>query len=97
MMSKLPIKAVKQLANDYQMSQVIVFGWDGERTHVATYGKSVEDCDQAARGANAIKRGWEWPEDTIAEPSRVKALREKIKRLKQELSSLTGTSSTGFK
>lgn len=96
-MSKLPITAVKQLAEEHGMSQVIVFGWDGELTHVATYGKTIEDCDVAARGANLIKKGWQWPEQLLAEPSRVKALRAEIKRLKQELASLTGTGFTGFK
>lgn len=96
-MSRLPITAVKQLADEYGMSQVIVFGWDGELTHVATYGKSVEDCDVAARGANAIKRNWNWPEQLMSEPSRVKALRAEIKALKQELAALTGTGDRGFK
>jgi transposase-like protein len=96
-MSRLPITAVKQLATEHDLSQVIVFGWDGEQTHVATYGKSVEDCDQAARGANAIKHKWKWPEETMAEPSRVKALRAEIKQLKEQLAQLTGTSFTGFK
>lgn len=96
-MSRLPITAVKQLADEYDMSQVIVFGWDGEQTHIATYGKSVEDCDVAARGANSIKQRWNWPEQLLAEPSRVKALRAEIKQLKQQLATLTGTADVGFR
>jgi uncharacterized small protein (DUF1192 family) len=95
--SAIPIKDVKELSQKHGLSQVIVFGWDGEQTHVATYGESVDDCEKAARGANLIKQGWKWPEELLTEPSRVQALRAEIKRLKQELSSLTGTASTGFK
>jgi hypothetical protein len=80
---KISIKHLKQLAEDTGQQQLIAFGWDGKQTNVATYGKTIEDCAQAAAGANKIKQGWGWPEDTITEPSRVKALQQQIKQLEQ--------------
>lgn len=82
---KIPVKAVEGLAGQFKLSQVIVFGWDGKQTHVATYGKTVEDCAQAAAGANKIKQGWGWPESTLVEPPRVQALQKRITELEAEV------------
>jgi hypothetical protein len=84
----IPVKAAKALAEEHKLSQVIVFAWDGKQTHVVTYGKTVEDCAQAAAGANKIKQGWGWPESTLAEPPRVQALLDRIAELEREVENL---------
>lgn len=90
---KIPVKAAKAFAQDNGLQQVIIFGWDGTSTHVVTYGDTVEACAIAAEGANRIKKGWDWPEKLLAEPSRVKKLQDKIKELEKKVSSLTSENS----
>ena len=64
--------------------QVILLAWDGTRSHVVTYGKTVEDCAQAAAGGNMLKQRWGWPECND-QPSRVKKLQAEIEDLKARL------------
>jgi hypothetical protein len=85
MPARIPIKAAKDVANIYKCRQVILMAWDGERTHCVTYGKTVEDCDQAARGGNRIKVALGWPESLMDEPSRVKKLKERIASLEAQI------------
>ena len=84
----IPVLEAREIAHTCGMRQVIIFGWDGEQTHVTTYGKSDVDSAQAAAGANMIKRGWEWPTDTIVEGAKVQALYNRIAELEQELADL---------
>jgi hypothetical protein len=70
------------------LQQVIIVAWDGERTHVVTYGKSVEDCDQAALGGDKIKKALGWPEALMnALPSRVRVLKNRVAELEAKLRS----------
>lgn len=85
----IPVEVAKNIAEEHACRQVILFAWDGNETHVVTYGQSVEDCDQAATGANVIKKGWGWPESTLTTPSRVKALEQRIKDLEAALAKAT--------
>lgn len=88
MAKRIPIKSVKQFAKDHQCKQVIVAAWDGRRTHIATYGETVEDCDQAAQGGNKIKEALGWPKDLSAEPSRVRVLQAENRAARQRIGSL---------
>jgi len=86
-MKKIAVKDLKEIANKTGCTQLIAVGWDGVEniTHVATYGKSLEDCDRAAQGGNYIKRMLlKWPEsDCNAEPNRVKRLKKELEELKR--------------
>jgi|ERR1017187_854111 hypothetical protein len=62
MPQRLPIKAARNIGKEYDCKQVIVIAWDGELTHIVTWGKTIYDCDQAARGGNKLKEKWGWPE-----------------------------------
>jgi uncharacterized protein YuzE len=78
-------KQAKDIAQEYNLKQVILCAWDGERTHIVTYGKTLEDCDQAAQGGNKIKKFLGWSEELCeAEPSRVKKLKKEIEQLKKQ-------------
>lgn len=81
MPKRIPISAAKAVATEQGCSQVIICAWDGRRTHVVTYGASVEDCDQAAQGGDRIKAALGWPEHLKATPSRVKALQRQVEEL----------------
>jgi hypothetical protein len=63
MPKRIPIKAAKTIAKEYDCRQVILVAWDGERTHVVTYGQTLDECEQAALGGNMVKRALGFPEE----------------------------------
>jgi hypothetical protein len=75
---RLPIARAKEIAERHDLDQVILVAWskkDG-RTHVVTYGRSLEDSAQAAEGGNRVKRALGWPETLCnAVPARVRRAR----------------------
>lgn len=84
---RIPIACAKRIAHEHGQKQVIIvtFGDDGV-THVVTYGRSIEDCDQAALGGNCVKRALGWPDELCcAVPSRVKKLRDELRRCQDAL------------
>ena len=85
MPKRIPVSAAKKFCNENVCRQVIILAWDGELTHVLTYGKTVEDCDLAAQAGNRLKKGLGWPESLNAEPSRVKRLKARIAELEAQL------------
>lgn len=85
MPKRIPIAAARRFAREHNLRQVIVVAWDGELSHVVTYGKTVEDCDQAALGGNKVKTALGWPESLHAEPSRVRKLKARIAELEHQL------------
>jgi hypothetical protein len=46
---RIPISTAKTVAEKHALRQVLLIGWDGERVHVVTYGKTKEDCALAAK------------------------------------------------
>ncbi|SIO37222.1 hypothetical protein SAMN05444166_4175 [Singulisphaera sp. GP187] len=91
MPNRIPILAASDIAKAHGCSQVIVLAWDGKKTHVVTYGESVEDCDQAAQGGNRVKVALGWPESLCnEEPSRVKKLKDENYDLKVKIKELEG-------
>ncbi len=82
---RLPIKALKELANKFGYSVVVVYAWDAEKKmqHIATWGRTIKLCDQAAQWGNMMKDALGWPESLHAEPDRVKKLQERIKELEK--------------
>ena len=74
---RVPIQAAKDVAHKYGLTHAILVGWDGKRTHVVTYGKTLEQCEQAAIGGNKIKRWLGFPEEMCnAVPARAKRKRK---------------------
>jgi hypothetical protein len=49
MPKRIPITTAKAVAEKHDLSQVLLIGWDGERVHVVTYGKTKADCEAVAR------------------------------------------------
>ena len=81
-MKSIPISAAKKIATEFKQRQVILVCWDGDLTHVVTYGKTIEECDQAALGGDRVKAALGWPESLNTVPSRVTALKKEIEDLK---------------
>lgn len=86
MPDRIPISAARTIAGDHGCRQVIIVAWDGKKTHVVTYGKTVKECEQAASGGNFVKKALGWPESLCnSEPSRVAKLKSRIKELEAQL------------
>jgi hypothetical protein len=89
MPKRIPIKAAKDVAKQYDCRQVIIMAWDGKLSHVVTYGVSKVDCEQAAMGGNLMKKTMGWPDNLCAtEASRVTKLVNDIKSLQLEIAQL---------
>lgn len=58
----IPIKAAQAIAKAFDKDQVIIVTWDKAygKVHVTTYGKTIDECVQAAEGGNRIKRALGW-------------------------------------
>ena len=82
---KIPIKVLRIIADNLKLTHVVVFAWDGKNQHVATYGKTIEACSQAADFGNRMKDQLGWPESLHAQPARVRKLQSRIKELEQQL------------
>ena len=49
MPKRIPILAAENIADKYNLKQVILIGWDGDLVHIVTYGKTKADCKAAAK------------------------------------------------
>ena len=49
MPKRIPISTAKAVAEKHRLKQCLLIGWDGERTHVVTYGVTKADCEAAAK------------------------------------------------
>jgi hypothetical protein len=88
---RIPIRDAKIIADANGCTQVIIAAWDGKNTHIVTYGKTVEDCAQAAAGGNLIKKTLGWPKDLNAEPKRVQKLLDRIAELEAKITDIGTT------
>jgi hypothetical protein len=61
----IPIERAREIAETFDKDQVIIVTWDKAhgRTHVTTFGKTVDECEQAAQGGNRVKQALGWPEE----------------------------------
>lgn len=87
-MANIAIDKIEQLAREYHLAQIIVFGFDGVTTNVATWGDTLQNASMAAFGANEIKKSWGWPENTQVESAKVKRLIDENLQLREELAKL---------
>lgn len=74
MPTRIPVSAARGFSLAHNCTQIIILAWDGTLTHCVTWGKSVEDCAQAALGGNKLKEALGWPKHLQQEPPRVKSL-----------------------
>jgi hypothetical protein len=81
----IPVLAAEDICKAYGCSQAIVLAFDGERTHVVTYGTTAEDAAMAAAGGNTLKQAMNWPAEFQAKSAKVKALKDRIAALEAEL------------
>ena len=82
---KIPIQNVEAFAVVNGLTQLVVFGYDGSESHIATWAADVSASDTLADAANSLKAALRWPEITQVESAKVLELRAEIARLKAEL------------
>ena len=84
---RLPVKVLREIANKYDYSVVVVYAYDddGKISHIATWGRTIKLCDQAAQWGNMVKDALGWPESLHTTPNRIKKLQERIKQLEEEI------------
>jgi hypothetical protein len=60
---RIPISDAKAIGINHGYTQVIITAFDKNTgiTSVCTWGKSLEDCVQAAQGGNFVKKALGWP------------------------------------
>lgn len=79
----IPWQEAKAIADEYQQDMVVIVTYDieGQRTHVITYGKSIEASDYAAAGGDFVKKALGWPESVCNNlPPRVQKLADAIEQ-----------------
>ncbi len=81
----IPIKALEELSKKYGYDHIICFATKGKTQYVATYGRTIEECDQAAQFGDKMKDMLGWPESLHAAPSRVRQLQKRVKELEAQL------------
>jgi len=73
MSKRIAIQEAKNISKKYDLSQVIIVAWDKKEkvTHVVTYGQSYQDCVDACKGGNFVKKALGWPDEQCqAKPAR---------------------------
>lgn len=92
-MKPIPIKSAKEISKEFEVPEVVIFGYDPQtgKQHVTTYGKTIDQCKDAARAGNYLKKALGWPAELCnAEPSRAKKQQDELTRLRAEVERLRG-------
>jgi len=77
----IPVSDLKDMATRLGLTHVIVLAFDDDSNmqYVATYGRTLEQCSEAADWGNRLKDELGWPESLHAQPARVQQLQEEIR------------------
>jgi len=86
-LNSIPVSTLQALAETLQLRQVILVAWDGDTTHVVTYGGTAEDSANAAAGGNRVKTMLDWPASLQSESPKVAALEKELADLKAKMES----------
>lgn len=78
-MPRIPVKDLAEVAKRHRGKLAVLVIYDGDSTHVVSWGDTVHNCDRAAQLSEHLKKAMGWPEklwSTI--PSRVAKLHRLI-------------------
>lgn len=84
MSENISISDLRAIAEKNGYDHIICFATKGRKEFVATYGATIEQCDQAAQFGDKLKDGLGWPESLHALPSRVKKLLSRAEKAEAE-------------
>ena len=74
-MKRIPIAIAKEISKKYEYPEIVIFAYDPDsgQQHITTYGESVEQCEDAAKAGNYLKKRLGWPDELCnAKPRRSK-------------------------
>jgi hypothetical protein len=74
-MKCIPISEAKRISQIFDAPEVVIFGYDPKtgRQHMTTYGKTLAQCEDAAKAGNFLKKALGWPEELCTtKPARQK-------------------------
>jgi len=72
-MKEIPISTAKEISEKYGYPEVVIFAYDpvSKNQHITTYGETKDQCLDAAKAGNFLKKSLGWPEDMChAKPRR---------------------------
>ena len=81
---KIPISTAKAIAEQEGLRQVLLIGWDGQSTHIVTYGKTKADCRLAAQAQDFWKgkiREFSFTEDIASLTDQLASAQARVKEL----------------
>jgi hypothetical protein len=90
MNERISISELKEISKKHGLDHIICFATKRKVQFVATYGNTIEACDQAAQFGDILKDKLGWPESFHAIPSRVKRLQAENERLRGLVKELIG-------
>lgn len=86
MPTHIPFEALQAFCEANGLIQACLMAWDGQRTHVVTWGADASQSDMAAEGGNLMKRTMGWDESYCnTKSAKVAKLEEEIEELKEEI------------
>ena len=62
---RIPILIAKEISSKYEYPEIVIFAYDPitGKQHVTTYGKTKEQCIDAAKAGNYLKKHLGWPDE----------------------------------
>jgi len=92
MSRRIPVKALEQFAKEYDLTHVVLLGYDKDGAdHVATWAHTADACSATADAGNRLKTAIGWPERLHSEPSSLKKANAEIERLQKALQRAANT------
>lgn len=86
---EIPIQNVEAFAVSNGLAQLVVFGYDGTASYIATWAADASASDTLSTSANLLKAALHWPEITQVESAKVIALRARIAELEKQVDNAT--------
>ena len=80
--TNIPVDAARRIAEEYAQDQVVICAFENATglVHVVTYGKRIEDSENAAKGGDFVKKALGWPDRLCnSTPPRVQALGDALR------------------
>jgi len=88
MPTRLPISAAAELGKKFGLKTIVLHAWDGALQHLVSWGDTVQNCDYAAQAAALMEKAFDWQGVEERLPSRVKALKAEVAKLKADVATL---------
>lgn len=64
MLKDISISLAREISDKTNYPEIVIFAYDPEsgQQHVTTYGRTLAQCEDAAKAGNFLKKALNWPE-----------------------------------